>query len=76
MRRENRKPTRREWAAITSRSPVVRRIPKPESEEERLDRIAAGALDAHLEDEDTFLRWERDLHSNQEGGTDQSEWGM
>jgi hypothetical protein len=58
MRRENRKPTRREWSAITSRRPVVRRIPKPESEEERLDRIAAGQLDAHLEDEDTLLRWD------------------
>jgi hypothetical protein len=59
--KERRKPTRREWAAITSRSPVVRRIPKPESEEERLDRIATGALDAHLEDEDMFRRWERDM---------------
>jgi hypothetical protein len=68
MKRERRQPTCRKWAAITSRRPVVRRIPKPESEEERLDRIAAGQLDAHLEDEDTFLQWERDLHSNQEGG--------
>lgn len=63
--KERRQPTRREWAAITSRRPVVRRIPKPdrpeESEEERLDRIAMGQLDAHLEDEDTFQRWERDI---------------
>jgi len=57
--KERRQPTRREWAAITSRRPVVRRIPKPESEEERLDRIAVDALDAHLEDEDTFRRWEQ-----------------
>lgn len=26
--KERRQPTRREWAAITSRRPVVRRIPK------------------------------------------------
>ena len=63
--KERRQPTRREWAAITSSRPVVRRIPnaktKPESEEERLDRIATGQLDAHLEDEDTFRRWERKI---------------
>jgi hypothetical protein len=29
MRRERRKPTRAEWASITSSRPVVRRIPKP-----------------------------------------------
>lgn len=28
MRRENRQPTRREWAAITPDRPVVRRMPK------------------------------------------------
>lgn len=28
--KERRQPTRREWAAITSRRPVVRRIQKPE----------------------------------------------
>jgi hypothetical protein len=58
--KERRKPTRREWSAITSRRPVVRRIPKPEEEAERLDRIAAEQLDARLEHEDTFRRWERD----------------
>lgn len=72
MRRERRpkglaQPTRREWAAITGRTPVVRRIlnakakpTEPEEEAERLDRIATGARDAHLEDEDMFLQWERD----------------
>ncbi len=52
--RENRQPTRREWAAITSRRPVVRRIPKPEEEAERLDRIATEQLDARLEDEEMY----------------------
>ncbi len=30
MKRERRKPTRAEWAAITSKRPVVRRIARPE----------------------------------------------
>lgn len=66
--KERRQPTRREWAAITSRSPVVRRIPKPiepESEEEMLDRIATEQLDAHHEDEEMFRRWERDIEGEE-----------
>jgi hypothetical protein len=35
MRREYRKPTRAEWERITSRRPVVRRIPKPRGETSR-----------------------------------------
>lgn len=38
MKRERRQPTRREWAAITSRRPVVRRIPK----ESRREKASAG----------------------------------
>lgn len=68
--KERRQPIRREWEQITSRRPVARRIRPlvepsrrreessiasgPESEEERLDRIAGEQLDAHLEDEDMF----------------------
>lgn len=59
MKRERRQPTRREWAAITSKRPVLRRIPKPESEKERLDQIAAEQLDAHLERDDEHRRWMR-----------------
>lgn len=54
--KERRKPTRREWQAITSSRPVVRRIPKPRSEAERLDRIAAEALDAHLGRDDEYQK--------------------
>ncbi len=64
MKRENRKPTRAEWERITSRRPVVRRIPnrtpKPETDEEKLDRIASEQLDAHLEEEEMYRRWERE----------------
>lgn len=62
MKRERRKKlSKREWEQITSgeAGPVVRRIPKPLEEEKRLEEIAASQLDAHLEDEDTFRRWER-----------------
>ncbi len=58
MRRENRNPTHREWEQITSRRPVVRRIPnakpKPEEEAAKLDRIATQQLDARLEDEEMY----------------------
>lgn len=66
MKRERRLPTRREWEQTTSMRPAGRRIPnakakpaEPEEEAERLDRIATEALNAHLEDEDTYRRWER-----------------
>ena len=63
MKRENRKPTRAEWDRITSRRPVVRRIPnrtpKPESDEEKLEKIAGEVLNARLEDEDQYFPWER-----------------
>jgi hypothetical protein len=61
--KERRQPTRREWEQITSSRPVVRRVPKPlrREEEERLEEIAAGQLDAHLEDEDAFRRWGREI---------------
>ncbi len=29
MKKERRQPTRREWAAITTRKPVVRKFPRP-----------------------------------------------
>lgn len=53
MKRERRQPSRAEWRRITSGAagPVVRRIPKPEPDEEKLDRIAGESLGAHLEDE-------------------------
>jgi len=64
LKRENRKTTRAEWDRITSRRPVVRRIPnrtpKPETDEEKLDRIASEQLDAHLEEEEMYRRWERE----------------
>jgi hypothetical protein len=33
MKGERRQPTRREWAAITSRKPVVRKFPRPKLQE-------------------------------------------
>ena len=44
MRRERRQPTRAEWAAITSRKPVVRRIPPDE-----LRRLVKDAIASHME---------------------------
>jgi len=67
LKRENRKPTRAEWDRITSRRPVVRRIPnrtpKPEPDEEKLEKIAGEVLNARLEDEDQYLRERRDEES-------------
>ncbi len=37
MKRENRQPTRREWAAVTSRKPVVRKFPRPKPKKEASD---------------------------------------
>jgi hypothetical protein len=56
VRRENLKPTRTEWGRITSRRPVMRRIPKPEPDEEKLERIAAEELEGRLKDEEAFRR--------------------
>jgi hypothetical protein len=44
MRRERRQPTRAEWEAITSRKPVVMRIPPVE-----LRRLVKDATDSHME---------------------------
>lgn len=33
MKRERRKPTRAEWATITSRRPVVQKIPPPDKDD-------------------------------------------
>jgi hypothetical protein len=44
MRRERRQHPRYEWAAITSRRPVVRRIPPDE-----LRRLVKDAIDSHME---------------------------
>ena len=58
MKREGGQPSRAEWKRITSgkSAPVVRRILKqkrrPESDAEKLERIAKETLNAHLEDED------------------------
>lgn len=44
MKRERRKPTRREWEQITSSRPVVRRMPKESgrAESPRRDREEVG----------------------------------
>lgn len=42
MKRERRQPTRREWAAITSRRPVVRRVPPPEVSHNTSRRLRPG----------------------------------
>jgi hypothetical protein len=67
--KERRQSTRREWEQITSSRPVVRRVPKPlrREEKERLEEIAAGQLDARLEDEDAFRRWELEASADGTG---------
>lgn len=47
MRRENRKPTRREWAVITSRRPVVQRVSRRTKGESSGEKRVRGA---HIEE--------------------------